>query len=88
MTWISYAGWLGVISVGCILLGKYDQATGIPTAMLGTGPGTAMALTLLVLAPIGAVIVVTKCAPGELPDIVRWLRRVLFPAPQRARRRK
>lgn len=88
MTWIGYAGLLGVIAVGCILLGQYDKATGILTALLGQGPGTAMALTLLVLAPIGAVIVVVKCPPGETFDFGRWLRRVLFPAPRRARRRK
>ena len=88
MTWIGYAGLLGVVAAGCILLGQYDKATGILTALLGQGPGTAMALTLLVLAPIGAVIVVVKCPPGELPDFGRWLRRVLFPAPRRARRRK
>ena len=88
MTWIKYAGLLSIIAGVCFVTAMYERATGIPTALLGQGPGNAMALTLIVLAPIGAIIVIVKCPPGDMPDIGRWLRRILFPAPQRARRRK
>jgi hypothetical protein len=88
MTWLKYAGLMATISGMCLAAARYDELTGIPTALLGEGPGSAMAWTLVVLAPIGAIVVIVKCPPGDMPDVGRWLRRILFPAPQRARRRK
>jgi hypothetical protein len=88
MTWLGCAGSLGIISLVCLATAWYDGVTGIPTALLGEGPGSAMAWTLIVLAPIGAIIVIVKGSPGEMPPIGRWLRRLLFPTAPRARRRK
>lgn len=35
MTWIGYAGLMATISGVCLAAARYDELTGIPTALLG-----------------------------------------------------